>query len=292
MANGSKMHRSIGVPGKIIAFISALTLTAGLVAMAPASAHAALGGESKTPGFWIVITSGETFAQAVSQVPRNSRVQAQSTIRWMLRSAEAGHRIIIPEGTPNSVVSVSASRSGLAAALATTEHKRPAAKYSAHDRSPAVSPSAFPVRGAACGNNRAWCNLTLEVAGAFCGPSGCTQTDKITARLTNNPGATGSMTSWTSIYSPYDGNFTGVHFEWFTMMWESQTLCESGNTTSGTGNGSGKFFPACSGTLYHSRITHGFTLWADFLPTAQEFGDSAKTGTAYCASAPDTYCTY
>lgn len=267
--------------------MSALALLTGLAAAAPVSAHAAVSSVSK--GFWVVMTPGEPFSQAVAQVPRKDRGQVTSTLRGMLHRAEAGLSVSIPEGTHNGVVSERASRSTLEGALAEAASDRARVSPSV---SPAANPSGFPVRGEACNNNRAWCNLVLEVAGEYCGSEGCTQTDLIKARLTTNPGATGSMVSWTSIYSPNGGNFTGVHFEWFTLTWESERQCGSGNTNSGTGNGSGKFYPTCSGTLYHSRITHGFTLWADFLPSAQYIGDSAKTGTAYCASAPDTYCTY
>lgn len=302
------MHIKTVIAGPIAAVVAVMGLLAAPSAPAYASAqqtvttHAdartaaanPIKGRSSSHGFWIVMTPGMTFAQAVSKIPARSRGQIRATLGGMLRNEEAGVRVAIPEGNHSGIVSVPASRSNLATALATAAQDGTTTQH--HGMYgiilPAATPSSFPVRGDACHSNRAWCDLVLEVAGEYCDPEGCTQTDRITARLTTNPGATGSMVSWTSIYSPNGGNFTGVHFEWWTMAWASEHVCGTDNTDSGTGNGSDEFFPTCDGPLYHSRITHGFTLWADFLPTAQYIGDSAKTGTAFCASAPDTYCIY
>jgi hypothetical protein len=135
----------------------------------------------------------------------------------LLRKEQAGSPVYIPEGTGGRVVNEHASRAELKQALAaTTSHTTNVspARFPS-DVSAALSQSVaagFPERGSACGSNRAWCELTLAIAADYCNPD-CVVNDRITARLTVNPGANKvSKVSWTSVYSPNSHDFTYVHF--------------------------------------------------------------------------------
>jgi hypothetical protein len=130
---------------------------------------------------------------------------------------------------------------------------------------PAIPPpNEFSRRGGTCNDNRSWCNLKLELAAEYCNPEGCQQTDRVTARLTVNPGVKRSMVSFTSIYAPDDHSFIEIHFEWWVLCFNVERECGTSNTRSFDGSGSGKFYPDSTIDLYDSRITHGFTLWAYF----------------------------
>jgi hypothetical protein len=263
----------------------ALALAAGTAAAAPASAHAspaAAGGNAGS--FWITMTPGETFAQAAAIAARKSPGRVDAALRGMLRSEEAGRIVRIPQGRGGRVVNAPASRADLAGALAAAE-----------GASPESTPSGWPVRGNACGDNRAWCNLVLQIAADECDGNTCTLEDELTARLTVNPSVSGAnRVNWNVLYSPDHGDFAGYHFEWYVLEFASETQCGTGNTDSYSTSTSGNFTTNCNTMLYDSRNTTAVQYWAYLSPAAQYQSDQAKDGTAICQteSSGNNYCLY
>jgi hypothetical protein len=189
---------------------------------------------------------------------------------------------------------IRATRSDLVNALkaATLSAANKSRTLSAQGENPDTAPQDYPQRGEPCPNGRAWCDLVLEVAVDNCNDQ-CVLKDEVKSRLTTNPGANKvSLVSQTSLYSPDNGDIAGYHFQWWTLLWASYKQCGFGNTNSTNVSSSYQFNPTCSGTSYDSRLTHAFTLWAEVIPTGGWVDDSARTGTALCAEAPDAYCDY
>jgi hypothetical protein len=278
--------------GRITGFAMALILLSGLAAIVPPSALASPSDSSHSGGFWLVITSDETFPQAVNQAYQSAGSQVTSTLRKMLLRVEAGNSAYIPEGTSGGVASVRASKADLTRALAAATQGSTEAGNSRVDALAAADPSGFPVIGNACNDNFSWCNLQFEAQGEYCTDS-CDVVDRVTANLTDDPAGGGtSRINYVSQYPIDSGDFTGVHFEWWTLKFASQTECGTGNTNSWTPPKSGSFNATCDVTLYNSRITHAFTFFAYFAPNAQYISANAKSGTAVCQPGPESSCLY
>jgi hypothetical protein len=76
------------------------------------------------------------------------------------------------------------------------------------------NPNSFPVRGAPGGSRLYWTGMSLIIAGRFCGPSGCSaDTDRITSRVTVDPGARTTRFSSTNLYAPNSGAFGDRHLQ-------------------------------------------------------------------------------
>lgn len=275
----------------VVVLSAALALLAGVAAATPASAQANASGNARSRCFWLVMTPGESFTQAASQAARTSGGQVAPTLREMTLRLEAGNGVYIPEGTGSGITLIRASAADLAQAQAAVAQVRTNGEYGS-SASPALTPEEYPVRGAACDNNYAWCNLVLQVAADYCEET-CTLEDEITARLKVNPGANEvSTVSFTSIYSPNNGDFEDIHFDWYTMVFAGQGVCGSDSTETYSPNGSAEFFALCNTQSYNSRLSHAFTLWAYLIPTASYVPDHAKTGICIGRAAPDANCVY
>lgn len=270
----------------------ALVLLSGLAAAVSTPAQASLSGKSHSGGFWLVITSGETFPQAVNRAYQSSGGQVTSTLRGMLRQAETGHSVYIPEGTRSGIANVRASKADLTGALVSATRGDMKGEQSRVAAPAAADPSGFPVIGNACNDNFSWCNLQFEAQGEYC-TSSCEVVDRVTANLTDDPAGGGtSRIGYVSQYPIDSGDFAGVHFEWWTLKFAAQTECGTGNTNSWTPPKSASFNATCDVTLYNSRITHAFTFFAYFTPNAQYISANAKSGTAVCQPGPESSCLY
>jgi len=277
-------------------FAVVLALAAGLAAIAPTSAHASSAGATgNSGGFWVTMTPGETFTQAVTQASQESPGQVTAALNRMLQHQQAGQGVYIPESKNGALVQVKASRSDLTGALAAAESTAAVAGSAATAIVPYSAPQAsWPVRGNACGSNRAWCNLVYVIDAEFCSQT-CTLEDELYARLTVNPSVYGSnLVSWTVLYSPNHGDFDGYHFQWFVLKFAAENQCGTGNTSSFSTSTSNKFTTNCDTVLWNSRNTTAVEYWAHLKPNGSWYSDKAKDGTAVCQpeSTENTYCLY
>jgi hypothetical protein len=280
--------------GAAIGVTAAVTLLAALASAPPASAarddpHAT----GAAAGFWISSTLDESFAAMAAQAAQTSPATVLPTLRAMLSRAEAGYRVYVPQGNAEAITSVRASAAELTQVLAAV-----AADRSSRPKAPASPdippPQKYPVRGGICPKTakRAWCSLKLELAVEYCDPEGCTQTDRMTVTITVDPGIKTSRASFNAIYFPDDHNYAGFHFQWWVLCLSIERTCGSDNTDSFGGSDHGTFKMTSEDDMYHSRVTHAITLWGLFVRNGQYYNDDAKTGTAFCASKPDTWCAY
>jgi hypothetical protein len=287
-----------------VVFVVVLALAAGLAAAPQTSALASSpGAKTHSSGFWVTMTPGSTFAQAVSAAAQKSPGQVTAGLKRMLQREEAGQAIYIPETKNGILVNVKASRADLTGALAaikktaaTTAAVAGTAQTAVPAAGPAVSgaPSTWPVRGEACGSNRAWCDLVYVLDLDECDPS-CTLEDQLTARLTVNPSASGTnRVNWNVLYSPDNGDFDGYHFEWYFLKYAAETECGTGNTGSWSTSNSGYFDTTCNVVLWDSRNTTAVVFWGHIAASDGWVNDWAKDGTALCQpeSSGNTYCVY
>lgn len=156
-----------------------------------------------------------------------------------------------------------------------------------------LDPNAFKVNGWASSSGYAWSNLTLIVHGAYCRPSGCDDdTDKITCRLTVDPGAISSRISWNCGYFPNAGNFGDKHLEnWMINRGDVlQEPVDSGNLFTGSG-GSNDYVIFLDRAVNGSVITAAFALWVYVEPMGQYVYHGGKTADAKC-NIQDNACLY
>jgi hypothetical protein len=105
-----------------VMFAVVLALAVGLAAIAPTSAHASSAGATgNSGGFWVTMTPGETFTQAVSRAAQESPGQVAAALNRMLEHQQAGQGVYIPQSRNGALVQVKASRSDLTGALAAAE---------------------------------------------------------------------------------------------------------------------------------------------------------------------------
>lgn len=209
------MHKLIRASAAVAILVIASVLTAA--APAPAQRAARSG-----HGFWLVVTPGESFTTAVRQAtvaPGGGRVAP--TLHVMLRSAEAGRAVEVPQGTRRGVMNVRASVSQLRAALSAT---RALSSHLAHPRAAGLSSRAVPlawrVRGYACNTIEyegqtwfaTWCNLPLELDGAFCDPS-CETVDRLEFSDSTDPATETSRVGYgikNVVSAGYTSTFTDI----------------------------------------------------------------------------------
>jgi hypothetical protein len=292
MKRGS-FTRAASTVTTIAATVTLLTALGSVSAVAAAGAGTHSGTSADTSGFWVVSNLNESFTAMAVQAAKTSPATVVPTLRAMVSRVEEGHPVYVPQGSADNIASVRASRAELVQALAALTAKR--ARVGAVPTAARIPPpKEYPVRGAICAKTakRAWCNLVLELAASYCDPEGCQQTDKMTVRITVNPAVETSRASFNALYFPDDHSFAGFHFQWWVLCFAVQRECGSANTKSFGGSTHGYFDMKSDGALYHSRVTHAITLWGLFIRNGRYYNDDAKTGTAFCADKPDTYCTY
>ena len=100
----------------------------------------------------------------------------------------------------------------------------------------------------------------------------------------------------TSTYRYQAGHrrFIEIHIEWWTLCFKNEVECGTGNTAKFLGNSSGTFTVSSTRDLHNSRIRHGFTLWAFFVPDGMWASSSAKTWKGICKpkSSGSNQCLY
>jgi hypothetical protein len=206
----------------------------------------------------------------------------------MLKRLNAGHDVYVPEGTRNSVTSVKATPQELRAAVR-------AARLSRAGSTPKTVPKNFPFNGYGCDVDGPyyshWCGkYVLDVD--YCDPKGCELEDRITAKVTVDPGVKKSRVVYKSLYSPDHRDFTDIHFEWWTLCYGHADVCGHHDTENFKGSSSGTFYPESDVHLYGDRLAHAFELWAYSTQTGEFVGDPGRTGTALCEERPETACVY
>jgi hypothetical protein len=296
LGEGCTMRKS----ARVLSVIAVVLVTAGLMtAAAPARSV------PRAPrGFWAVTATGQSFADSARQAARSSASQVAATITGMIKRVEAGHTVLVPEGNGSDVRMVPATVAELRAALAAIGQAGSRPDTAPAGKLPMIDPHEFRIRGKGCHPvtwNRSrwwasWCQMPFQIDGQYCDPEGCTTTDVLTTRLLVDPGAKVSRVSRTSLYKyqAHQRHFTDIHIEWWTLCFRKEDVCGNRNTDPFEGNSSGTFNPTSSRVLRNSRIRHGFTLWAFFVPEGKWQPDDAKTWLGYCkpASARSNQCLY
>lgn len=304
VTEGCAMRRLIRVAGTAVAV---LVMASALTASSSVSAQTRRVPRS-APSFSVVITSGESFADAVRRAARApGGGQVALTIEAMLRRVEAGQVAHVPEGTRRGVISVRATVAELRAALSAARSlgARSVSRAAAGIAARAVPLSVPPVAGTGCFsvsyNGKSWfstwCDLQLYLDDTVCGEFGCEQVDRLTATMKTNPGALTSAVSFTAsnmVTPGFSSVYTDVHINWNTLCYSSKVECGHGSTGNFNPSGSGRMSPTSDVALYGDEITHSFYLWALFIPNGQEYASDASTGTATCkpASSGSNQCLY
>lgn len=270
-----------------------------VIPSAAASTQPAGASSAATPaaGFWAVITPNASFTAAADVASLTSGAAVAHTIGAMLNRVDSGAQVNIAQGTGSDIVTARATRAGLEGTLTSLETSSSAVKSAIQARMspdiPAIPPPhEYPVRGNDCNNKRSWCDMKFELAAVYCTEEGCETKDRITVKLTVDPGVKASRASFSSLYSPDDHSFTEIHFEWWVLCYRGENQCGSDNTNSWSGTGSHTFTMTSDVYLYNDRVTHALTLWALFIRNGRWYNDDAKTGTAVCAKKPNRYCVY
>ncbi|BAH56070.1 hypothetical protein [Rhodococcus opacus] len=91
----------------------------------------------------------------------------------------------------------------------------------AYGQIPDDEPWNFPVNGQAITENTAWKDMSVNIIGRYCRTDGLgcgDPTDKITYRVTTNPGSITQNFDWNKTYSPNGGNFKGGHIDVFAVI--------------------------------------------------------------------------
>lgn len=152
------------------------------------------------------------------------------------------------------------------------------------------NPNSFQVRGTPGSGRTFWTGANTAIAVDFCTGS-CTESDRITARATINPGAVSNKISITTVYSPNAGNlnpFVDLQFKSIvrgTVTGTGLNAQQPGSKTYIHGNGQ---------NLRGNVLTISIALGTDIYPppyNGKEFWDGAKTADATCSSTDNT-CRY
>jgi hypothetical protein len=279
-----------------------LLVASALPSIASAQAHQNTG-FSQRHGFYWAMTPGESFTDAARQAARSSGGQVAATLKAMVRRAEAGGKVYVPQGTGHSIISLPATPSGLQTALSAVTPV--SARAADSPRKPfSLDPVSFPVRGSGCNTivrggttyYASWCDELFSIDAGFCGQQGCEITDRINARVTTNPGTSSTLTSYTSIYTYNAGDplLNYIHFQWWVLCFRSQQQCGSNNTPDFYGNSSGKFYPNADIDPHGDHITHAYALWAHLIPNNTAYYSAGKTAAALCdpAGSGSNQCLY
>ena len=154
-----------------------------------------------------------------------------------------------------------------------------------------LDPNALPVRGSAGSGNLVWQGMQLIVAGRICTPSGCEtkDSDRVTSRVTVNPGAVTSKLSIQTIHSPDGGGFGEMHFQFFAINKGKVT-----NTRDSVSQDSGPFTTVFGNDadLNGTVLTVAVNLWVFANYYGTYVSDGAKTADAKCSPKPDNECKY
>lgn len=142
------------------------------------------------------------------------------------------------------------------------------------------NPNLWPVNGSVGSGRTVWVNMQLAIAGAWCtNNSGCSMTDKITGRVTVNPGAVSNKINVVGLYFPNSGNF------------DPQVKYVFKSINRGTVTGSGYAYAKWTGgTWIHGNgrslngtvLTVGVALGTIALPIRQYVWGGGKTSDATC----------
>ncbi len=157
---------------------------------------------------------------------------------------------------------------------------------------PAVNPVDFTQRGSAISNKMAW-SMPFALAGDFCDPTGCVETDRISVKsVTTDPGAATSRANTSVTYFPNHGHFQGAHFQsWVYRGTVNKTGGPGYVNTKTVSSGALTWTIGATASQRGAVIWHGHTMWSRFTPNMQWYRDYARTGNAKCHTT-DNVCPY
>lgn len=300
---------------KVTVPVAAVLLALGLVGVSGASSAAT--SNSRVPshsatGFWLAAAPGESFKEMVVIAATGGQAQGIGpTIAAMLSRVKRGEPVTIPSGSSGSVVNVPATAAVLKAALQAEQAVAGSRSLSQRELpvSPSADPGSWPIFGYGCNPGThgyfSWCidkiNRRFEIVAEKCNPD-CEVKDRIDiTSFTVDPTSTGTTrVRYQALYSPDNGDFIDVHFEWWTLCYRSFTECGHKNTPNFNPNGPGSFNPSPipNRDLHGDYVTFAAILWGYLTKTGQwvgwpassDGGKPARTAKAECADRPDDNC--
>lgn len=287
---GGFMVRGIGGWRGCAALAAVIFAAAGAVtAPTPASAGA------EEPGSLFVVTSGdESMQDAIAEqaaVDPEYRERAQALVVGWKKDLAAGRPLDLGTLTKGLTTQESlAALTGLEQEISSPPPASASSQAVVVPMSSGENPNTYPVRGSAGSGRTSW-QMQLIMAGRYCGPSSCgPDTDRITCRLTVNPGARTSRYDSNCTYFPNAGNLSDPHYE----LWAINRGAVVGNTDttrlfSGSG-GSGSYYLSSSRALNGTVLTNAAKLWVR-VPQGTYSGDGAKTADAACNTS-NNVCKY
>lgn len=274
-----------------------LAAMASTAAIAPAGAvRPATGVEEESARVFVVTAGDESTQTAIAEqakVDPEYRAQVEELVAGWSKDLASGRHLdlgTITEGrsTRESLVALTE--------LQDTIRDQPAGSSAESALAPTASgenPNTFPVRGSRGSGRTFWEDMKLIVAGHFCGTNGCDaqDTDRITCRLTINPGAKTSRYDSNCLYSPNSGKFGDRHYElWAINRGNVVGNKDTGRLFSGSG-GSSSHFLSSSRKLNGTVLTSAAKLWVEIRPLGAYIGDGAKTADATCNNS-NNVCKY
>lgn len=222
---------------------------------------------------------------------------AQEVVSSLLARAEGGDDLNLPgsaggaSSDEETLRALDEALNGVSPALAS-----PATDVTAEPASMTVTPASIPedfkIRGYAETIYK-WF-FRMEIDAGFCGSNDCEVTDKLRQTWRLNPGRTGDVFTWTSIYSPNTGILENIYANGYVYCTTSFDLCGGdllGEGGARDGNGSG------SVSIPHDsnagrKLVDAVRLRATLNTRGQRYYDFARTGTASCGTGDNRNCIF
>jgi hypothetical protein len=263
---------------------SAASAGAASVSLANASAPAG----QPEGGLWVLRSPSETALQAIANSAATDapyRAKARAKVKQWLSSAAVGKTVTVPgvndaplaAGTADLTTLSKQLASGAAATTPEVAVASPSAAapldVSGND------PNSFSVRGEAGSGNLYWVDLQVAYEADYCTDT-CVDMDKLVSKVTINPGATVTLVSMSTIYSPDHGDFANKHLEgWAINRGSLVGQANSDDIPEDT-----SFLVGNNRALNGTVLTTAITLWVYF-QGEYVAGDGAKTHDATCEAA-------
>lgn len=278
-----------------LAAVALTALAAGGLSAAPAQAEASPAAPAAADGLLIGGSSSQTLDEMILASVDVSDAATLDKALSVLAALEATTKRGEDPGLPGRPRSIAESKAEIKQAQKTLEGR----KYGDDDITVQTVPTFYEQRGSRINDNFSW-QFTLVLEASLCGIR-CTVTDRITQRWTIDPGASVDRFSFSSIYSPYSGNYNNVYAVadvYCSNLGASRAagdLCGSrifpDETDIRDGSGSGVF------SVDHSdqsgkQLVEGVEVQGTFEPTNKRVYDNAGTGIAVCRTGDDDSCLY
>ena len=154
-------------------------------------------------------------------------------------------------------------------------------------------PNDWPISGSAGSGGLYWEGMKFGIGSKVCERviflgRKCTTTDKITARVTVNPGAYNSTATYTTIYSPNEYYFSDLHLEFFAINRGRIASLPFENTNSFGPNGGGSYFLSNNEDLHNDKLTVAVRLWGQEPEHGVYIYLGSKTGDFDCDDYTDS----